>query len=629
MCGIAGIYASDKIAENQLAKLDLALSKLAKRGPDAQGIWSCDHALLGHRRLSIIDTSANGNQPMEDASGRYVIVFNGEIFNYRSIRSRLNAKGYQFANETDTEVLLYAWIEWGESIVNELNGFFAFAIYDKHEQQLTLVRDRYGIKPLVYFHQDNTCFFASELKALMEFDIPAKIDKLSLNLYFQLTYIPPPHTIYVGIKKLRPGHLLRIKNGVIEEVEYYKIPYLEKTSHSSFEKAKQQVRETLTQSVIDRLVADVPLGTFLSGGIDSSIVSLIAAKEISDLSTFSIGYRDHPFFDETHYAELVAKKYHTNHHTFRLSNQDLLDHVAEVVDYIDEPFADSSALPLYLLSRLTKKHVTVALSGDGADEIFSGYNKHAAWQMAAQKGLKNGIFSAMSPLFKLAPQSRNSFFSNKFRQLNRYADSLKLKLNDRYWFLASFQQAAFRGQLLNSTYFEDLEGFTKNFLDFPDADLNRVLHHDVKLVLSGDMLPKVDMMSMANSLEVRVPFLDYRLVSLAFQLPATFKIKGADRKHVLKEAFRNELPPELYQRGKHGFEVPLLDWFKNQLAGELNHMVFNQELINSQGIFNWEVINGIKIKLFSNNPGDVSISIWQLYVFQKWWTQSMDQKSKS
>lgn len=625
MCGITGIFAFNTIGRMALIHLEEATRSLHRRGPDAHDTWF-DHTVgLGHRRLSIIDTSHAANQPMQDASGRYTIVFNGEIYNYRQLKKELSPQGISWKTESDTEVLLYAYIHWGPQCLTRLNGFFAFAVYDQQEGSLFIARDRFGIKPLLYFQDEDRVIFASEMKSLLAYGIPRQINREVLRLYFQLTYIPAPHSLLEGVQKLLPGHYLMIQKGHCHRQRWYELPFREKPEITDFAQAQNQLVNTLRQSVHDRLVADVPLGAFLSGGIDSSVIVALASEQVKGLKTFSIGFRDHAYFDETRYAELVARRYQTDHLTFSLTNDDLLSEVDHVLDYLDEPFADSSALPVHILSRQTRQHVTVALSGDGADEIFSGYNKHAAWLMAANPTVTGSIISGLGPVWNWLPKSRSNPITDAFRKLDRMATTQKLDIRKRYLFLASFAQSPQLNRLLSPEYQAEMLSYTA----LTDAltpqlrqgSLNEVLAADVALVLQGDMLPKVDLMSMANGLEVRVPFLDPAVVALAFNMPADFKATGRSRKIILREAFHSFLPEELYHRPKHGFEVPLLPWFKNELRGRLDEWVFNEKRIRDQGIFRWDELAALRSKLHSWDPGDSHVLVWSLLVFQHWWSR--------
>ena len=620
MCGITGFFAfNEEYQEKLTGKLDRSTSSLSQRGPDYGNTFTFHSVGLGHRRLSIIDISEKGNQPMSEASGRYVISYNGEVYNFMSIRHELTAKGYQFRSGTDTEVILNAYAEWGPYCLDRFNGFFAFAIYDKQDRSLFLARDRMGIKPLVYSHDKNRLIFSSEIKALSLLEDPGEIDRQAMNLYFQLTYIPAPYTIYKKFRKLFPGHFMLVRENKVTTKPYYKPPVFHpEKQFDSFEKAKTQLKNDLQTSVEQRMIADVPLGTFLSGGIDSSIISAIARDHTRDLHTFSIGYRDHPFFDETSYAELVAKKLGTHHHVFSLGNEDLLGSVQEMTSYLDEPFADSSALPMYILSKETRKKVTVALSGDGADELFSGYNKHEAWERSIRKSAINKILSIAGGLINILPKSRQNRWSNFFRQLDKYKTLLSLPLKERYWHLAAFIPEKEVVKLLAVNYYQEIDDFKSEVLEVIDStDLNHVLELDVQMVLTGDMLRKVDAMSMSRSLEVRVPFLDHHVVETAFRIPSEFKLNKISRKHILREAYKEQLPEEIFKRGKQGFEVPLLDWFRNELKKDLDDLVFDRQKIEDQGIFQWKEIKNIRKQLHSNNPGDVPIKVWQLYVFER------------
>ncbi|MFY0608165.1 MAG: asparagine synthase (glutamine-hydrolyzing) [Cyclobacteriaceae bacterium] len=620
MCGITGIFAFNPIGRMNLVHLEAATRALEKRGPDAQDSWFDDVVGLGHRRLSVIDTSSAANQPMVDASGRYRIVFNGEIYNFRALRKSLESVGYSFRTDSDTEVLLQSYIHWGDQILERLNGFFALAIYDSEEEILFLARDRYGIKPLLVFQDDNHLLFASEMKSLLAYGFERKLNKEALNLYFQLTYVPAPLSIMEGVQKVQPGHVMKVEKGEVVTRKYYDFPYQERSVISDLDQAKDELIKRLSKSVEDRLVADVPLGAFLSGGIDSSVIVGLASQKVADLNTFSIGFKDNKYFDETKYAELVAKKFNTNHHVFSLSNDDLLNAVNDAVGYLDEPFADSSALPVYILSQKTREHATVALSGDGADELFSGYNKHKAWLMTQHKTLKSSFIGGLGSLWNQLPQSRNNAITDTFRKLDRFAKAQKMNLRDRYWYLATFTSMAQVERLLLDDQ-KNGESELKNQLlsGITTGDLNEVLALDCQLVLPGDMLTKVDLMSMANGLEVRVPFLDAAVVDFAFQLDSSLKANGNEKKIVLREAFRSLLPEELYHRPKHGFEVPLLDWFRKDLKGELDKVVFNEQVVQEQNLFDWNEIARIKRKLFSSNPGDSHILVWSLFVFQKWY----------
>ena len=624
MCGIAGIYSFKDIDLEQ--KIKTAVASLESRGPDSNGFFVKDNVALGHTRLSIIDTSDAGSQPFMDASGNYVLVFNGEFYNHNDFREELIADGVKFTSKSDTEVLLYLLIKYGSAAIEKLNGCFAFAFYDIRQKECLVVRDRMGINPVVLYRDDEKIMFASEMKALIAMGIPKVVDNEALKTYFQLNYIPTNQGIFKNTRKLSPGSFLRIMPDGVEEHSYYSIPN-RRTSpiDDDYETAKKRLRELLSASVQRRLIADVPLGCFLSGGIDSSIITGLASQFTSKLNTFSVGFSDNKYFDETDYAEIIAKRFGTNHTSFKISSKDLLDNISHTLDYLDEPFADSSALAVDILSKLTRTKVTVALSGDGADELFSGYNKHSAHLRVMNAGLKEKTVAAFAPVWKIMPKSRNSKIANTFRQLDRFASGYNLSDSERYWRWASIGDDAYTDRLLkckvDGTVFVERKSqcIGKDF-----SDMNDVLYADMHLVLQGDMLTKVDMMSMANSLEVRVPFLDHTVVDYVSCLPSSYKIDSQSRKKILREAFADFFPQELLNRRKHGFEVPLLKWFNNELYNLIENDLLSEKFVEGQGLFNYNEVLELKNRLRSNNVGDAAAKVWALIVFQWWWKRNMN-----
>lgn len=629
MCGITGIFAFNLVGKFNMINLAAATQSLEKRGPDNQNLYSDSWVGLGHRRLSIIDTSAAGNQPMWDEGGRYAIIYNGEIFNYQELRKELETTGISFSSNSDTEVLLKVYIQEKEKCLNRLNGFFAFCIYDKQEQTFFIARDRYGVKPLLYLVDDDKFLFGSEMKALMAYGITKEIDFTSLYTYLQLNYIPAPRTIFKQVKKLLPGHYAKVSRGKVDIEQYYAIPFDRERAERNnlpYEHAKKRLFELMEESVQKRLVADVSLGCFLSGGIDSTVVTALASRHKRDMHTFSIGFKDEKFFDETAYATLAANHLKTGHTVFSLSNADLYKHVHSILDSIDEPFADSSAINVYILSKETRKYATVALSGDGADEMLAGYNKHAAFYRTTHQGIKEKTVTSLLPLWSALPKSRSSSFANKVRQFQRFAEGSKLSSKERYWKWAGFASESEVLSLLSESsrqqYVEQEYNVYKGKLltSIPDREtINDVLLTDTQLVLPNDMLTKVDLMSMAHGLEVRTPFLDYEVVNFLFSLPEDYKINAGLRKRVLQDAFRDILPAQLYNRPKKGFEVPLLKWFKNEMKSLITDDLLSEKFIKEQNIFKYPEIEKLKQKLFSSNPEDIHARIWGLIVFQWWW----------
>jgi len=630
MCGIAGIIALSEKGISSLDKIESATKCLSLRGPDAEGFYKHERIALGQTRLAIIDTSEGGLQPMHDATERYTIIFNGEFFNYKEHRDFVLSKGFNLKSTSDTEVLLYLYIIEGEKCLQRVNGFFAMAIYDRQEQTVFIARDRMGVKPLLVYGDDDKLMFASEMKSLITMGIPKELDAVSLYTYLQLNYIPGPQTIFKNVSKLAPGNFIRVdlkkNNASVDNIEYIKEQTyysIEKSTTSLNYSAQQEKLFSLMDAAVERrLVSDVPLGTFLSGGIDSSVVSALAARHTKHLKTFSIGFKDEPMFDETHYANLVAKKIGSDHTVFSLTTDDLFANLHDVLNYIDEPFADSSALNVHILSRHTRKHVTVALSGDGADEMFGGYNKHAAELRIREGSMAGSLAGMLDPLWSALPQSRDSKVGNKIRQLKRFSEGQKLGKKERYWRWASIGTENEAGKIFPERFDDAEYASRKNeILKYisENGNMNDVLLTDMDLVLVNDMLMKVDLMSMANSLEVRTPFLDYTVVDFAFSLPVESKIDSHGRKKIVRDAFRDLLPEELYSRSKQGFEVPLLKWFRTELKSIITDDLLSEEFIRSQQLFNYVEVKKLLLQLYSSNPGDAVGRVWGLVVFQYWW----------
>lgn len=643
MCGILGIVSLSDQRDRYFSRFESATESLKHRGPDHRASSIQPPVALGHARLSIIDLDQRAHQPMTDLSGRYTIIFNGEVYNYRELRSECQEKGYRFNTESDTEVLLVLFMIHGKKCLEKLHGFFAFAIHDRQENTLFIARDRFGIKPLIYYANETTFAFASELRALMELGFERQIDKVSLFTYFKLNYIPAPHTILQDHHKLEPGHCIELqwdKEALQWNKEaWYTVPYdpqdAKDLSAQDYKHSQSTLKRFIRESVRRRLVADVPVGTFLSGGIDSSIITAIAAQEKDDIASFSIGYPDLPYYDESGFARTVAKHLQVQHHVFNVTQQDLLDSAEFVLHHMDEPFADSSALNVQLLSKLVKQHVTVALSGDGGDELFGGYHKHAAEFKLRHPAFKEHAAGRMQFLWNQFPASRSSRFGNTMRQLQKFSDGYHLSKKDRYWrwagvmteeqanylikeeFLPREQRLSDNGHLYKKRKDHLLRSITKT------GSLNEVLFTDMRLVLPNDMLFKVDHMSMAHGLEVRTPLLDQHLVKFAFRLPVMFKVNHTTKKKILQDAFRDMLPAEVFNRPKRGFEVPLLEWFQGEMRQSFDALADDTDFIQDQGLLNPEAIRELRKRLYSRNPGDTPASAWALLVFQNWFQRHM------
>lgn len=629
MCGISGILAFNQVGAFYMINLAKSLDCLAQRGPDARGTYIEDRYAVGHRRLSIIDTDSRSNQPMKDESTRYVISFNGEIFNYKTIRENLLREGVSFHTNSDTEVLLQSYIHKGVKAFEELIGFFAFAIYDTEEQELILCRDRYGIKPLLYYSDEDKLMFASEMKSIMAYNVPKAIDKASVHQYFQFNYVPPQHAVFEGVKKLTPGTYLRIKNREVIQKSYYQLPvYNKKNNALSYDAAVAEFKRLMEQSVVDRLVADVPLGTFLSGGLDSSVITAIAASHYDNLHTFSIGFESLSEFDESKYALLAAKKFNTKHHVFQLTDQDFNDHLFKILDYIDEPFADSAMLPLYILSEKTAAHLKVALSGDGADELLGGYNKHDA-ELKIRTGnypkLASSFFQLLSPFIK---ENRSTALGNTMRRINRFNAIKSKSVAERYYALCLISPPEVVDSILVKEFLAGSQAWKSRKQEIVKSigafgkDMNDVFQADFETVLQGDMLYKTDMMSMANGLEVRVPFLDHRLVDFAMSLPGDYKIDGQRRKKLIRDAFSDQLPSEILTRKKKGFDVPLQNYlYRNERVKAFLQECAQKDYIREQGIFD-EKFAGQMVPLKGKVQGDPEMW-WAYLVFQHWYKRNL------
>lgn len=608
MCGITGQYQFERNQRIDEACLNRSLTTLKRRGPDGQKTEILPGVGLGHSRLSIIDLTSGADQPMW-AENRYAIVFNGEIFNFKSLAAELKIN-----SSSDTEVLLASYIRWGEKCLEKLNGFFAFAIYDRETHSLFAARDRFGIKPFIYSVNRDSFFFASELKALLEFPIERNISQTAMHAFFHLSYVPAEQGIFESVKRLLPGHSLKIENGKINIQQYYKISPL--TGNLDFVEAKEKLKLLMSDATDDWLTSDAPLGAFLSGGVDSSIVVALAAQKVKKLKTFSVTFPDSAFHNEGPFAKTVAERYSTDHSEIPITTENLYACVEQVLDYLDEPFADSSAIPTFALSQAVSKRVKVSLSGDGADEIFGGYEKHRAEVLARNwQGLLRPT-KALLPLLQIFPQSRDNKFGNFVRRADRMISGFSLPESERYLRWCSFNSEENIRALFEKN---DVE-WSKNLApQFSGDGINTVLFRDTQMVLPNDMLTKVDMMSMANSLEVRPVFLDHRIVDFAFSLPGSFKVTNRKKKLLLVETFKDLLPEQIYSRPKHGFTVELMPFFKNKFWGAINDIYLNDKLIREQGLFRPETIEKLKKQIAGGENQDIQSLVWSLVTFQSFW----------
>ena len=616
LCGIIGIWAKNSKGESEFEKMPAALKKLSHRGPDNQSIKTYSKVCLGHTRLSVIDPVASSNQPMTDQTGKYHLIYNGEIYNYKELRQSLEYEGFRFNTKSDTEVLLNLLISKGEKAVEKLNGCFAFVFYDEEQDQVIFARDRIGIKPLILYEDENKIILTSEMGSLYDFDIDSTINETPLNLYLRLTYIPAPTAILKKTFKILPGQMGVIDTEGLRLNRYYSAKR-QPLKKIPFQMAADELKSRLTIAVKDRLVSDVPLGTFLSGGMDSSIISAIAKRHKDDLQTFSVGF-EHPYFNELDYANMVANHIDSNHHVIMLGKKDFQENFHDFLNSIDEPFGDSSAFAMYLLSKETKKHVTVALSGDGADELFAGYRKHRAeFILRFMSTTRKSGFKFMSALLSKMKVSRSDKVGDFNRRLQKMVGGFNLNNEKRYFEWCCFLSEEEVFKVLKKNWRSETEWKGIQIEDMADF-----LIADQHMVLPNDMLKKVDQMSMAHGLEVRTPFLDHNVVELANSFPIEYKLDKKMGKILLKYAFESMLPKEVLYRSKKGFEIPLQDWLGDEITELLNSDLFERDFVEHQGIFEYDNISHLIKSVKSNSFGDKIYLIWSLIVFQNWYKRN-------
>lgn len=615
MCGIAATYHLGPGPAPEGSRMQAALRCLAHRGPDDEGLYVRGRSVLGHRRLSILDTSAAGHQPFTDSGGRYTIAFNGEIFNFQQLRAQLEADGHSFRSHTDTEVVLRLYSERGPAFLHSLNGFFALAIHDAQEDSLFVARDRYGVKPLYWSEQGGQLMVASELRALLALGAERTLDRCSVEQLLLHQFIPAPATVLAGTHKLEPGYCLHADTKGVRHERWYQLPH---PLARPIPDPGRQLMDLLDDAVRMRLVADVPVGTFLSGGVDSSIITALATRHKADLQTFSIGYAEDPYYDESAHAEAVAGHLGTRHHSFRLERAELAEAYTRLLDAIDEPFSDSSALPSFILCERTRRHVTVALSGDGADELFGGYRKHQAELRWARPGIAEHAIRALGPLWRALPRSRRSPWQDRIRQFDRFARMARLPAQERSLELTTFTDRALVHQLWGGLPEERRRReHAQRSSEGPWTGMDRVLLHDLHFTLPNQMLYKVDLTSMAHGLEVRTPFLDKRVVELAFALPAASKLRKGSGKHLLRTTFGSLLPPMVMQRGKKGFEVPLLDLYNTLLRDAVDTWL-HPDRVEAAGL-SARAVRALLARSRSADPGTAEATLHACIVFTLWW----------
>jgi asparagine synthase (glutamine-hydrolysing) len=629
MCGIVGFVTSRVQNIPDYGVLRDMRESLIHRGPDDAGeyIRTIDQrgpfVFLGHRRLSIIDLGT-GHQPLCNEDETVWVVFNGEIYNFGELRTRLEDLGHRFKTNSDTEVIVHAYEEYKDDCFRYLNGMFAVGIWDEKQNRMVLARDRLGKKPLYYSFINGTLLFASELKAIMLSPaFPRKVDPVSLMKYLFFEFIPCPHTIFKDAKKIpAASYLVWDKKGI--EVGQYWSPFDRQNGEEKLSEAEAELRmmELLKESVKRRLISDVPLGVFLSGGIDSSTVAALAQKEVSGkIKTFSIGFED-PSFDESRYATLASKYIGTEHHEQMMMPADLLNIVPTLPDILDEPMADASILPTYLLSKFTRGYVTVALGGDGGDELFAGYPTYLAHKLATQYDRYLGRLHPAINLFgNLLPVSDDNisfdFKVKKFLSGIGYPDGIR----NSVWlgsFLFSENEKVLseeiHGQFNRNQLVEEISLYERQYPY--DDRITRLQYLDLKLYFQESILVKVDRASMACSLEVRAPFLDHELVEFVMGLPSEWKLKGFTSKYILKKSMRHWLPDEIIQRKKKGFGVPIAKWVKMELK-ELFEDLLSSDRIRREGYLNPEYVTHL-LQEHLVNKRDNRKQLWTLLVWELW-----------
>ncbi len=629
MCGITGIYSSSGLDRERLEREIKRMTKaIAARGPDDEGFHVEPKMALGHRRLSIIDLSA-GHQPIYNEDGTKCIVYNGEVFNYKELKEELIAKGHRFKTNGDTETILHAYEEWGEAGVGRLRGMFAFCIWDSVESKAVIVRDRLGIKPLFYAEYDDKIVFASEMKAILSDTRFARlVDKQAVASFFSFSYIPGRLTIYSGIRKLLPGHIMTIKDGRMEIKQYWDIRFEPDRKKKEADFVAESM-ELLAESVRLRLMSDVPLGAFLSGGVDSSAVVAFAASSTecaSPLNTFTIGFggTTGAFDDERTYARDVAKRYSTNHREFEVT-PDVDGLIDELVTAFDEPFADDAMIPSYFISRLAAQSVKVALSGLGGDEAFCGYERYLGFHLSGVYNKIPGIIreKIIKGLIERLPEESGGGLS--VTRLKRFIRSSSTDDAERYLGFITRLNPRYVDTLFmeKEGYAEALTHAKDPFIAYFNAEnavepLNKVFYCDMKTYLSEDILACTDRLSMRHSLEVRVPFLDHKLIEYSATIPPEMKLKRLQKKYLLKKGVRPLLPESVIKHKKQGFVGPMAMWLKTDLK-ETTLRRLSTTNIERQGVLNPKTVDKILSDHYSGKENNESL-IWSLIVFQSWFS---------
>lgn len=621
MCGICGVTYFDRTMSVGEPQIERMCAAITHRGPDDQGWYIRQNTAIGMRRLSIIDL-ATGHQPISNEDGSVWIVFNGEIYNHLELRGELQKRGHTFRTRSDTEAILHAYEEFGEDCPTKLNGMFAFAIFDEKRQKLFLARDRIGIKPLYYYRDAGKFAFGSELKAILQLeDVQRRVDPRALDLFMTYEYIPAPYSIFEDIRKLPPGHFLTLQDGRMRIKPYWCLEFQEREMVNE-EAVCEELRALLQDAVKIRLMSEVPLGAFLSGGIDSSsVVALMSRVMDRPVKTFSIGFEESSY-NETQFAQTIASKFNAEHHEFVIQPQ-ALELTEKLIGFLDEPFGDFSIFPTYLVSKMARDYVTVVLSGDGGDELFAGYDTYVADQVARSfarlpRVLRRGMIEPLAE--GLPPTQKKKGLVNRFK---RFVEGTRLPedLQHTRWMI--FLQDAEKALLYSPDMQSRLDGHSshdfirQHFQGTQSDDLvNRQLYVDIKSYLVDDILVKVDRMSMAVSLEARVPFLDHRFVEFTATLPSRLKMRGRSTKYILKRAMQPLLPEEILTRGKEGFSIPIKNWLRNDLKS-LMLDVLAPARIKREGFFDPDYVQKLVTEHLEGRENH-SHRLWAMMVFGIW-----------
>ncbi len=628
MCGICGIFGFNGLGPEAGDITKKMCSVMVHRGPDDEGFFSDEKVSLGMRRLSIIDL-VSGHQPIANEDKNVWTVFNGEIYNFPELRDWLIQRGHIFSTMSDTEVIVHLYEEEGENFVSLLNGMFAIALWDKRTNTLYLARDRLGIKPLHYWLSDNNLVFSSEIKSILQAGYQRELDFNGMSRFFTFEYIPAPQTIFKGIKKLLPGNMMVIRDSKVRIKQYWDVTYGRDVGAAQNEETvKEEIYQRLKESVRKRLISDVPLGVFLSGGMDSSsITALMSQVAVSKIKTFSIGFKEESF-NELGYAKVVADCFQTDHQEFIVESKLVKELVPNLVEYLDEPLADASIIPTFIISNLARKYVTVALAGEGGDELFAGYDTYKAYQVARyyRKVPKIVRDRLIKNIVKGLPASRKrlsfEFRAKKFISGIDYPPEIS---NVVWWgaYSPAEKEKLFTADLqknLSENLFDPISFHLEN--SSAEDMVSRLSYLDLKLYLQDDLLVKADRMSMANSLEIRVPFLDHTFVEYAAAIPSSLKLKRLTTKLILKKAMAPYLPSEILSRKKIGFDIPLGTWMRNELKDFVTD-VLSPANLNKHRFFNLAAIEKLLKEHFQGAHNHRQL-LWPLIIFQFWYNHYME-----